>query len=260
MYLLYLDESGNEDDARDKHFVLGGVGVFERVTYFLAQAMDEIQTRHLPGVQPVPFHASSIRAGKDFWRTVDRSTRDALLGDIAAAISRSNNPGVVLFAAAIEKNDRIYGEEAVERATEQICKRFDTFLKRRYQENEDPQRGLLIFSEGRFDKRAKVWVRRFRELGTRWGTLKNLSDIPYFASARDTRLLQVADFVASGVFQLYERRHARLVGQLLHRFAERDGILHGLVHHTEQNRTCECPACSSRREPGNFGPWVQATA
>ena len=27
-----------------------------------------------------------------------------------------------------------------------------------YREHDDPQRGLLIFSEGRFDARAKLWV------------------------------------------------------------------------------------------------------
>ena len=34
VYLLYLDESGNESDPSDKFFVLGGAAVFERVTYF----------------------------------------------------------------------------------------------------------------------------------------------------------------------------------------------------------------------------------
>jgi hypothetical protein len=63
----------------------------------------------------------------------------------------------------------------------------------------------LYFAEGRFDKRAKVWVDQFRQLGTRWGVLRNLADIPYFASVKETRLLQVADFVSHSVFMLYER-------------------------------------------------------
>jgi len=165
------------------------------------------------------------------------------------------NPEVSLFAAVIEKSDRLWGEDAVERATETVCNRFDIFLMRLYQEAGDAQRGLLIFSEGRFDKRAKVWVRGLRELGTRWGILRNLSDIPYFASMKDTRLLQVADLVSHAAFLLYERGESSLMAPFLHRFTRREGVLHGLVHYrTDSKAACDCPACYSRVNPGELGP------
>ena len=210
MYLLYLDESGNEGDAKDRHFVLAGIAVFERVTFFLSKYLDEVQTRHFPGIQPVPFHASHIRNGMDFWRKTDSKLRTTVLGDIGKVITRAKYPGAVLFAAVVEKTDRLFGDKAVEYATESICRRFDTFLTNRGVEAKEKQRGLLIFSEGRFHKRARVWVTGFRELGTRWGALRCLSDIPYFASMRDTRLLQIADFVAYAVFQLYEKTRTSL--------------------------------------------------
>lgn len=259
MYLLYLDESGNEDDPKDKHFVLGGAAVFERTTFFLSQELDQIQTRHFPGIQPIPFHASNIRSGKDFWRPVAPRSRENVLKDIAAVMANANNPGVVFFAVVVEKDQYTYGEKAIELATEGVCRRFDTFLKQRELENSDPQRGLLIFSEGRFDKRAKLWVKRFRELGTRWGTLKNLSDIPYFASMRETRLLQAADFVAYSVFQLYERKDPSFISPFLQRFNEHSGTLHGLVHYksyASKITPCDCPACASRYSPFNYGSWI----
>jgi len=258
MYLLYLDESGNEDDPRDKHFVLAGLAVFERSTYFLSQRIDQIQARHLPGRPPIPFHASAIRAGKDFWRGCKEEYRTQILEDFGDALATSNDPGVVLFAAVVEKSDQLYGEKVVEYATETICRRFDTFLARRETDNSDPQRGLLIFSEGRFDQRAKLWVRGFRELDTRWGTLRNLSDIPYFASMKDTRLLQAADFIAHSVFLLYERRDPTLIRPILSRFNQQNGTLHGLVHYrTLPIRSgCECPACFSRETPSRFGSWI----
>ncbi len=86
MYLLYLDESGNEDDPADRHFVLGGAAIFDRVTFFLSRAFDQIQDKHFPGLPPIPFHASHIRAGKGFWRTVDRDTKALVLADLANAI------------------------------------------------------------------------------------------------------------------------------------------------------------------------------
>lgn len=258
MYLLYLDESGNEDDPKDRHFVLGGVAVFERVTFFLSRYLDEVQTRHFPGIQPIPFHASDIRTGKDFWRKVDPKVREIVLQDVAKVITRPKPPGVILFAAVIEKSDKLFGEKVVEYATEAICRRFDTFLIRRPVEANDKQRGLLIFSEGRFHKRARVWVSGFRELGTRWGTLRALSDIPYFASMRDTRLLQVADYVAYAAFQLYERKDPTLIRPLLRRFNEQNGTLHGLIHYriNPTSSSCECPACASRNTPSNFGSWL----
>ena len=156
----------------------------------------------------------------------------------------------------VEKNDRLYGEEAVKHATEEVCRRFDIFLTRRYREQQDRQRGLIVFAQSSYEKRARVWVRGFRELGTRWGAINNLSDIPYFAQTRETRLLQVADTVAHGVFLLYERRNPSLVQRLLPRFDQRDGILEGLVHITPNRDICECPRCSSSRTPNDFGRWV----
>jgi hypothetical protein len=174
VYLLYLDESGNESDPADKFFVLGGAAVFERVTFFLAQSPEDIQTKHFPGLPPVEFHASPIRTGKGFWRGIPEDKRLELLDDVAGAIATANEPGVVLFAAAIEKSAALYGENAVLQATEQILSRFDRFLANRNDAG-DPQRGLVVFAEGRFDKRAKVWVNEFRQLGTRWGVLRNLA-------------------------------------------------------------------------------------
>lgn len=257
MYLLYIDESGNEDNPADRYFVLAGAAVFERVTFFLSQAFDQVQAKHFPGLPPIAFHASHIRAGKDFWRSVDEAKRTEVLTDLANAIAASNRPGVILFAVAIEKTNLLYGEDAVEHATAEMCRRFDLLLKRKYTEDNDPQRGLVIFSEGRFHKRARVWVKGFRELGTRWGVIHNLADIPYFASMTETRLLQVADLVAHAVFMLYERKDASLIRPFLDRFDRKDGVIHGLVHHRANNLTvCECPTCASKAAPGTFGTWV----
>ena len=257
MYLLYLDESGNEDDPADKFFVLAGLAVFERTTYFLSQDLEKIQNAFFPSSQPIPFHAGHIRSGKGFWRDIDKDKRTAVLKVLSETIANANEPGVCLFAAAVEKGPLLYGEDAILNATEQICKRFDTFLVRRETEANDPQRGLLIFSEGRFDKRAKIWVKEFRELGTQWGSVKNLSDIPYFASMVETRLLQVADIVAYSVFQLYEKRDPTFIAPFIRRFHYKEGVLHGLVHiRANTSISCDCPACRSRLSHGDLGNWV----
>ena len=257
MHLLYLDESGNENDAKDDYFVLAGLSLFERQVYFLSGEIDKIQERHFPGKQPIPFHASEIRAGRGFWRKVPEKKRSAVLAELVEAIVRSPDRGRILFAAAIQKTAELWGDNAVERATEEICRRFDLLLTRKYQDEDDPQRGLIIFSEGRFDARAKLWVKGFRERGASWGAINNLADIPYFASMRESRPLQAADFIAHGVWLLFEKRDGSLIKPLIHTFDNRDGVLHGLVHVKPQGKFCECPACTSRHSNGrSLGPWV----
>ncbi len=258
MYLLYLDESGDENNPADRFFVLGGIALFERQTYFLSQAINAIQAKHFPGMQPIEFHASEIRNGRGFWRSVLDVKRRAVLSDLVSAVLASPARGRMLYAAAIEKSAELWGDNAIERATEEICRRFDVRLVRSHREEKNPQRGLIVFSEGRFDRRAKLWVRGFHERGTKWGAINNLADIPYFASTKESRLLQVADLIAHAVWLLYERRDASVVGRIIKCFDERDGVLHGLVHVRPPGfGTCECPACSSRRTPRNFGAWVQ---
>jgi hypothetical protein len=256
VHLLYLDESGNPGGADDRHFVLAGISAFEQNSYFLAREVDAIKQRYFPTVPPLDFHASRIRAGLGFWRHVDKPTREAVLVDLGTVIGRSAG-GVRLFGSVVEKSAILYGDGAVKIAMEQVCKRFDTMLKRQFSELDDPQRGLLVFAESSYQARAKIWVQGFRELGTQWGVLRNLSDIPYFVPAKESRLIQLADYVAHALYLLYEKKDASLAGPIIHRFDQKDGVMHGLMHESPGRGTaCECPSCFSRRSPGQFGPWL----
>lgn len=255
MHLLYLDESGNPDDPADKHFVLAGISAFEKNTHFLSTSLDGIQNKHFPGSPPIDFHTQHIRAGKGFWRSQKVEVKDQVLKDLAHVIAESY-ASVRLFGAVVEKDAQCHGEEAVKAATEQVCKRFDLLLKRRLQEG-DEQRGLIVFAESHYEQRAKVWVKGFRELGTQWGMLHSLCDIPYFAPAKESRLLQLADFTAHALFLLYERRDASLLKEIIKKFDQDQGILHGMVHLSpNKGANCECPACFSRRKPRKHGPWL----
>lgn len=258
MYLLYLDESGNENDPNDRFFVLAGIALFERSTYFLTKAIEQVQDKHFPNHQPIPFHASEIRGGRDLWRKETPEKRQEVIDDLCAAIAGIPAKNRILFAAAVEKTKALWGEVAVERATEQVCKRFDILLQRHYhQDKANPQRGLIIFSEGRFDARAKIWVRGFHQKGTQWGAITNLADIPYFAAMRESRLLQAADLVSHATWLLFERRDARIMKMLIPFFDSQDGVIHGLVHvRDDYAKPCECPACFSRKNHGGIGPWI----
>jgi hypothetical protein len=198
---------------------------------------------------------STSETERAFGEIRKKEIRAEVLEDIASVITRSY-ASVRLFGAVIEKTSKCHGEDAVKAATEQVSKRFDTLLKRRLREG-DEQRGLLVFAESHYQPRAKLWVNGFRELGTQWGLLHSLCDIPYFAPAKESRLLQLADFVAHALFLMYEKGDASLAKMIVKKFDQADGILHGLVH-VSDNRgpSCSCPACFSRRTPWQNGPWV----
>jgi hypothetical protein len=230
MYVLYLDESGNESDPSDRHFVLAGIAVFERQIHFLSEAVDELQNKHLPGYEPIPMHASPMRKGKDFWRKVPEATRLQMVHEMGKILSNADRRGSVLFAVAIEKSSQLHGEDAVQTAVEEICGRFNMFLSRLHREG-DTQRGFLVFAEGRFHQRARTWVRTFRRGGTKIGTIRNFAeDLPYSASANDSRMLQLADHVAHAVFLKFERGDASLFEEIQDCFDQHEGRVHGLKH------------------------------
>ena len=65
---------------------------------------------------------------------------------------------------------------------------------------------------------------------TRIGSIRNFAeDLPYSASANDSRMLQLADHVAHAVFLKYEQQDDSLLRVILHRFDRHDGKTHGLV-------------------------------
>lgn len=104
----------------------------------------------------------------------------------------------------------MHGEQAIRLALEQVCKRFDTLLARKAKRG-NVQRGLIVLAQSHYEQRAKTWVSQFRALGTQWGVLNNLSDLPFSVPARESRMLQLADYVAHALFLFYERNDASLI-------------------------------------------------
>ena len=78
MYLLYLDESGNENDLGNRYFVLAGLALFERQIHHLNERLERVQEEHFPNRPPIPFHASAIPSGARIlaWRQRGRATGD----------------------------------------------------------------------------------------------------------------------------------------------------------------------------------------
>ncbi len=245
MYLLYVDESGDVANQGETYFVLAGISVFERTAYWVSETLDRIQERYFPG-QFVEFHARTIHNHNEPpWSGLPSEVRKQILGELYRAIG--TNADISLFGIALEKNAR-GGPEPIARVFEEICNRFDLFLKRLHHQG-DTQRGLMVFDESKYESRLQTLLKYYRGTGTRFGRIRSLADVPFFADSKATRLLQVADLVAYAIFRRYERGDTQYLDQIVGRFDSENEILHGLVHLTANN-SCVCPACATRRRAG----------
>ena len=226
---------------------MAGLSVFERETYFLAQEMERLQREYFPDHSaPVNLRASSLRAPDEraeqpFSELTSPTKRIELLIRIYEVIASSHTS---LFGIAMEKSQ--VTSNHYERAFEEIVSRFDRMLGRFYSQN-NQQRGLIVVAESSYHDNLELLARQIAERGHRWGETRNLADIPYFAPAGSTRLLQLADFVSNAVYRRYEYGDTRSLDTIMPRF-DRDGDrIHGLVHMTAEPWNCYCPACLSRR-------------
>lgn len=195
MFILYLDESGYHASA--EYFVLAGIAVFERETYWYAQDMDALQQRYLPSATgPVEFHVSSLRAKRqedvpEPFNQLDLGQRRELIASVYQIIRGRQG---VLFGVAFEK---AWGptEDFYARAFEDIVSRFDLFVRRINATSGEPeQRGIIAVAKSSYRTNLELLGERFRGGSTRWGEVRTLAEVPFFLPAKNTRLLQLADF------------------------------------------------------------------
>ena len=252
MYILYLDESGTHGEA--SYFVLAGLAVFEREIHWFSQDLDALQSEYFPEeTEPVFFHATPLRSreGDEVeapWNKLTTTKRRELKNKVYDIIRSRRG---VLFGCAVEKRlSQIRKEDPYELAFEDLVSRFDMFLGRMNRigatEGKEEQRGLVVLAESAYQEVLALLGRRIHDRGTRWGLLHNVSDVPLFAPARHTRLLQYADFCANAI---YGRYHAKLTGdfdRIAGKFDQEGPVVHGLVH-LATDAMCSCIACLSRR-------------
>ncbi len=249
MYLLYLDESGTQSNAR--HFVLAGVSVYETNIYWAADQLDRIQIDYFPDIQEsLLFHATSLRGRRDDtvpppFNQLDRKARLEILDKLYDV---SLNIRGTFFAVVVEKEYLNEGEDTYERALEDMLSRFDQFLNRRYRERGDRVKGLIVIADSSYRDRLEVVARQLALEGTRWHELRDIVDIPFFTLSKNSRMLQIADLIANTVYGRYESGHASQFDRMIPKFDQDDNNrMHGLVHLCSSRNQCYLPCCLTRR-------------
>lgn len=245
MYLLYLDDAGSPGNVKEEYFVLGGICVFETQVDFLSRELDKLATPYSKNPEDVEFHASVIFSRREEpWKRLSADDARGVLKSVLKVAAESYETAA-LFACAIRKQD-FPQHDPVELAFEDLCQRFDIFLQRKKQQGEQ-NRGVVILDRTTRETSLQRLSREFRKTGTRWGSLKHITDTPFFVDSKASRLVQIADHVAYAVFRRYHCGDAQYLDIVAHRFDQQDNVYHGLVHKRLGSNTCTCPACLSRR-------------
>jgi len=247
MHLLYLDDSGSSLNPQEDYFVLGGVSVFEAQAHWFTQEMDKLALE-IESKNPfdVEFHASEIFSRRSFpWKKYNRDEARGIIKAVLNIVAKSFDSARV-FACVVHKPS-FPGRDPVEIAFEDLCSRFDLFLKREASRG-DRQRGLIILDESTHETTLQQMSRDFRIIGTRWGgSICNLADTPLFVNSKASRLTQIADHVSYSVFRRFQHSDAQYFDIVSSRFDSAGGIVHGLSHKECGDIKCMCPACLSRR-------------
>ena len=232
MYLLYVDESGSVDQPDDEYFVLSGICIFERQVHYLNQALDDLAARIYPEApESLEFHGSHMLAGKGVWRSFDKAERRTHIRH-ALATCRVLRGDWALFGMVIEKRS-VSPHDPMDFAFGQLITRFDSFLKRQYKNNENPQRGLMILDkpkDSRKEPRLQQMAVNFRRYGHGLDVTRNIAEVPLFVDSKATRLIQFADLTAYALFQKYERHNTEFFDVIKTDFDSSGGIVHGLLH------------------------------
>jgi hypothetical protein len=245
MYLLYLDDAGSPKNPAEEYFVLGGLCVYEAQVDWFSRELDKLATPFNKNPEDVEFHASTIFSRREApWKSLVIDEARGLLKSVLQVAATSYET-TRLFACAIHKQS-FPGADPVALAFEDLCQRFDYFLSRRRQQG-DQQRGMIILDRTTRETSLQQLSREFRKTGTRWGSLKNIADTPFFVDSRASRLVQLADHIAYSVFRRYNTGDAQYMDIIASRFDESDGVYHGLSHKHAERFTCTCPGCLSRR-------------
>lgn len=234
-------------NSSESYIVLGGVSVFETQADYLSQELEKLAATIDP-INPasIEFHASEIFARRTApWNKFSREEAQGIIKSVLNILALSPAP-THAFSCAIHKASFGIITDYLGLAFEDLSKRFDMYLDNLNQAGEN-QRGLLILDESSHETVLQNMAINFRKMGTQWGVVKNLADIPFFVNSKASRIIQLADHVAYAVFRRYNAGDTNYFDLIAHKFYTVGGIVHGLAHKQKKPHNCMCPACLTRK-------------
>lgn len=248
MRILYLDEAGGPNSWHtQKNFVLGGVAVHEGQIYSLTRELNALQEKYFPGISlPIEFHARPIRQGKGpHFNEFSYDTRCEIINEVYEIIIKAGFPKLIPFATVMDYSAVINSNQVCRDCFTDVCQNFNLYLYDQYKRGYSGTKGLLIIDRGR-EGQYRQHFGEFKKSDAVEEYLANIVDIPYFAACRETRMLQVADFISNAVFRRYEwdtTDNFDKISSLFFQGSYAQPIKR--LNHITKDETCQCIACVS---------------
>jgi len=226
VHLFYVDDSGSVPDANQTHFILAGCSIFERGGYWVSQELDKIAARFCPhDPKSIELHGSPMVSGRGLWRKIPQADRIQAIID-ALDVLNTTRADCRVFGACVNKS-KVSPNDPIEICFEQISSRFDQFLLRKHRSN-DTQRGMIIFDKSTAETSIQKLAADFSSIGHQWGVLRNMAEVPSFIDSRASRIIQLADLIAYGMFRHYEKGDSRFFNVFNGKFDHVGSTVHGL--------------------------------
>jgi hypothetical protein len=247
MYLLYLDDSGSAKNVNEEHLVLAGICLHEKKSYWINRHLDDLAKDIYPeDPNSIEFHASQIYAGKkEPWSLKSRLERLEIIKSVLKVVPKEARDSAI-FACAVHKPS-FPNHDPMELAFENLCSRFDLFLKRVYHQRNEDHKGIIILDESSHETTLQKLAIDFRQIGTKWDVINNLNEVPLFVSSKASRCIQLADHIAYAIYRRYEARDLNYFEIIQGCFDSEGERIHGLVHKQYNLSSCTCPACVTRK-------------
>jgi hypothetical protein len=156
---------------------------------------------------------------------MERKDRIELMKKIYHEISNCH-PSISLFGIVVHP-EKVYPESPLVHAYEQLITRFNHFLRRQHRNN-NTHRGLVIFDKSAYENYLQEKTAFFRDVGTKFGKINNLSELPLFLDSKASRIIQLADFIAYAIHRKYKLNDDTFFEIIKPRFDAEGDSVHGL--------------------------------
>ena len=166
-----------------------------------------------------------MRTGRAGWDQYPQQQRNEAIVDALKQCVQKRK--LRLFAVVLRK-ENFSGKDIAQVAFEQLCSRFDLYLKRLHRTKGEKHRGLILFDKSSTEKRIQTMAREFKQTGHSYGKTRNYAEVPVFLDSRASRLIQLSDLVAYAIYRKHEHNDEQYYAVIQNCFDREGGVVHGL--------------------------------
>lgn len=160
-----------------------------------------------------------------------------------------------LFAEAIDKTSVAVlrsNDSVSEQAFEQVVSRFETYLQIIGKSISQKQYGLLVHDNNEtVEKKHTDMMNKFHLQGTRWKSIDNIVETPFFVDSQLSSMVQIADlcgYVLRRYLERYENNalsdyDSALFDLVFQRADRKENNTVGVRHYTDKKNACGCKIC-----------------